>query len=83
MTSIDVCKRVSANTGYCLLGHQNEDFIWVLTYHTIRTCKHYMQSKAKQEKIQNKSIVDKATIPRHMLYLDFLKVTMKSGTSEN
>ncbi len=49
----------------------------------LRPCEHCVKSKVKQKNVQKGSVVEKTTVPGHRLYLDLLKVMVKSGTLES
>ena len=87
---MDTGTQMNVNTAHCLLGHRNEDSVrktemelgWVLTCGALKTCKHCARAKAKQKNVRKESVTEKATVPRHCLYLDLSKVTVKSGMSK-
>ena len=43
---------------------------------TLKACKHWAKSKAKQKNVQKESVAEKDTVPGHRLYLDLSKVTI-------
>jgi hypothetical protein len=49
----------------------------------LKPCKHCIKSKAKQKNICKESVAQKTNVPGHMLYIELLKVGVKSRISKN
>ena len=83
--------KVSVDTSYSLLGHRSIDWVcktawelgWVMSHGAMHACEHCAKSKTKQKNVRKASVMEIATTPGHRLYLDLLKVTVKSSTSES